>query len=182
MSVVRSILGNILSPLLVSVPFWAVKLDDGSFRSERDLVRDGNRQDEPGRPAGKRPFDWALDLVQSGEIHRVKELWLFCPPDRLNPLGQTVRLPIIERGTAFQFKIGYFDSNIAAGERSCVAQVIGRVDNKETGDCICFIYDRVLGGLIANWRSNVYHMGTWRPGEIAPMAAISPELHALSLS
>lgn len=175
---IRSVLGKMLGLVLTDRVYWAVKLASGQMYSELTLMND------PSFPAGKRPFDWALDLVANGEVKRIKELFLFCPPNRYNPAGQTARLPLLEPGTAFQFKVGFLDSNLAGGTRSFVAQVIGRVDDKETGDCTCFVWDGLAchgeGALLTPFSSNVYRFGTWRP-EIAPIGQISFEVQGLSL-
>ena len=48
-------------------------------------------------------------------------------------------IPIIEDGTAFQFKTKSVHAMGAWGSQNEV-QVIGRVDDKDKGDCTCFIY------------------------------------------
>lgn len=170
---VTSILGSLISPFLVSEAFWCVKLSNGKFQTERDIVRDGNW------PTGRRPFDWALDLVASGDIRRVKELWLICPPNPGNPLGQTAKLPIVEPGTAFQFKVGFVDGNIAGTVQSRASQLIGRVTDKVNGDCECFVWDVGLRAL-GTWNSNIYHMGSWR-ADIAPPTQLAFDVLGLSL-
>lgn len=170
---VTSILGSLISPFLVSEAFWAIKLSNNKFQTERDIIRDGNW------PTGRRPFDWTLDLVASGDIRRVKELWLICPPNPGNPLGQTAKLPIIEPGTAFQFKVGFVDGSIAVTQQSRASQLIGRVTDKATGDCECFVWDcglRVLG----TWNSNVYRMGSWRH-DIGDLGLLAFDVLGLSL-
>lgn len=173
MGIVKSALGAVLSPLLIKHSLWAVKLDNGKFLSERDEVVDAAH-------GTKRPFDWTLDLIDKGDIHRVRELWLFCPPSKASPLGNTARLPILESGTAFQFKVaslsGFFDL-----EKCVESHVIGRVDNKETGDCTCFIWDGPLQVMSQPWKSNIYHFGSWREG-IAPIGALSQEVMGLRLA
>jgi hypothetical protein len=122
-------------------------------------------------------------MVTTGDIKKIAELWLLCPPNKENPLGQVARLPITEPGTAFQFKIGFLDMGVSgtSGARSDrVAHLIGRVDDKETGDCTCFIWDNDWQRLSQPWHSTVYAFGTWRP-EIAALGRLSFDVLGLSL-
>lgn len=117
---------------------------------------------------GRRRLDWTLDIVSTGDWRKIKELWLFCPPTPLNPAGNTARLPIVMPGTAFQFKVATFDSVIVEGRRSVQAQIIGRVNDVETGDCECMVFDYVLQALVVEWSGNIGlnghpGLGTWRP-------------------
>jgi hypothetical protein len=182
MGIVTSVLGSIISPFLIDEAFWCVRLQDGRFLSERDMVRDGNllEGDLPLHRASKRPFDWTLDLVSTGDIKRVRELWLLCPPSLGNPLGQTAKLPVVEPGTIFQFKVAYLDGSVAGTLRSRSSQLIGRVTDKVSGDCECFVWDVGLQKL-GIWHSNVYKMGTWRE-EIAPINALAHDVLGLSLT
>lgn len=181
MGIVTSFLGSLVSPFLIDEAFWAIKLTNGTFLSERDTVRDGNllEGDLPLHRAGKRPLDWTKDLVSTGDIRKVKELWLICPPSLGNPLGQTARLPIVEPGTAFQFKLGYVDSIPGSSLRSRAHQVIGRVTDKESGACECFLWDVGLQKL-GMWNTSVYDFQSWRP-EVAPMGALALDVLGLSL-
>jgi hypothetical protein len=164
--------------------YWAVKLSTGERLCEARVTTDLLR-------ATERHFDWTLDLVATSDVLKIKELWLLCPPSKTSPLGNTARLDISEPGTAFQFKIAMVDSAIASMvDRSVQAHVIGRVTNKETGACDCYIYDPVEGGMITPetqiydpvqgirkdengqpvyaGRTNVYSFHSWRPGLAPP--------------
>lgn len=125
--------------------YWEVVLNNGKVITEHKLVLDLRR-------GGYRAIDWALDLNSTGDLRKIKELWLKCPNDR------QAMLKIEEPGTVFQFKHRTRD---AMGQNILQAQCIGKVTNKEEGTCECYIYDRVLG-LIA-YKSNVNNFGSWRP-------------------
>src|SRR5687767_4806805 len=164
MSLINSILGATVGKFFGDRAYWGAKLSDGSWRCELD-------ERHEIRTASMRPFDWTLDMVDTGDVLKIKELWLFCPPTPLSPLGNTARLPIKEPGTALQFKVGNLFEMGAVG-RNVAGRIIGRVDNKETGECTCFIWDEELRVMSAPWRSNVYNFGSWRDG-IAPQGRLN---------
>lgn len=172
MSIITSVLGSLVGTFLVDRPYWAVKLANGTWQCELDSRFDLRRGE-------KRPFDWTLDLIDTGDIAHIRELWLFCPPTKASPLGNTARLPIVEPHTAFQFKVASYDA-VGAWRKALESQVIGRVDNKETGDCTVFIWDAPLKVMSTPWQSNVYHFGSWREG-IAPIGALSHAVLGLRL-
>lgn len=166
MGVITTLLGSVINTLQPQA-FWAVKLRNGTFRSELDR-----------RPPG-RAFDWTLDLVDTGEVHQIRELWLICPPNRDNPLGQTARLPLRRPGTAFQLKVGMVHG-MGETSRTLVSQLIGRVDDPLTGACTCFVWDADLRSL-GTWQSAIYpRLGSWR-AEIAPIGVLNEEILGLSL-
>ena len=170
MSTVQSVLGASLQ--ILDFPYWAVKLRSRKWLCELDLRLDS-------RSGVARPFDWTLDLVDTGDIKNVVELWLLCPPSAMNPRGNTARLPIIESGTAFQLKINSLDG-FGTMYKSMESILIGRVDDKTSGDCTCFIWDAGLRVMSQPWKSSVYHIGSWREG-IAPIGAISHAVMGLEL-
>src|SRR5439155_5145109 len=131
MGLVEELLG--CSLLQIDRSWWAVRLNTGEWISEARVHTDIYKGVE-------RHFDWTLDLVANGDVMKITELWLLCPSSRTSPLGNTARLVITEPGTAFQFKIGTADSNIVTTERNPQAHIIGKILNKENGDCECFIY------------------------------------------
>jgi hypothetical protein len=165
-------------------PWWKVVLTTGKEISEKGMVfRDGIR-----------PIDWTLDLIASGDINKVKEIWLMFPQElpyhtRIengNPIRQRIDgkiasavIPVKERGCVFQMKIKTLDGTIAgmnSGTFEC--QIIGAVGNKETGECHCYIWDAKMG-LIA-YKTSIYNFGTWREG-IAPIHNISHSVVGLNL-
>lgn len=149
-----------------------------------DLVKGGNRF-----------FDWTLDLVANGDVLKITELWLLCPPSQTSPLGNTARLNIEEPGTAFQLKIATVDSSVVESSRTMQAHIIGKVTNKETGDCDCYIWDAVQDGLctpetmiydvatvdhikrdvngnpLFAGKANIYNFHSWRDS-IAPLGRL----------
>lgn len=193
MSLVEDLLGCPLAALPRS--FWAVKLKDpDAWMCEARVVTDIARGEE-------RLFDWSLDLVATGDVLRVKELWLFCPPSITSPLGNTARLTITDPGTAFQFKVGTAHAN---GIRQVEAHIIGRVLEKEEGSCECFIWDTAQNGLITPntpiWdsatrqskrdaagnlvfagKTSVYDFHSWRPDSLAPLGRLELETLGVKL-
>lgn len=143
------------SILQIDRAYWAARLDNNEWICEARLHIDLYKGTE-------RHFEWYEDLVCNGDCMRVRELWLLCPPNTLSPGGNTARLPIPEPGTAFNFKVASVSSNLVETWKTQEAHVIGRVDNKITGDCTCFIWDERYKMLCAPFQSNIHNFGTWR--------------------
>jgi hypothetical protein len=163
------------SLLQIQRSYWAVKLASGEWICEARVHTDL-------RTASERPFDWSNDLVANGEVKRIKELWLLCPPNATSPLGNTAMLPITEPGTAFQFKVAHAMSNFAESWRQADSHLIGRVTDKFTGDCECFIWDAQYACLIAPpWQTNVYQFGTWKES-LAPRGELALATLGVDLS
>lgn len=173
MSLITSVLGSVIGKIFLDRSYWAVKLSTGKWCCELDT------RFEP-RLGQSRPFDWTLDLVDTEDIHKVKELWLFCPPGPGNPMGSTARLPITEPGTAFQFKVASLHA-LGANNRGVESQIIGRVEDKETQRCTCFIWDAPLRAMSTPYETTLQHFGSWREG-IAPIGALSHTVLGLELS
>lgn len=161
---------NIIGEFLLSRSIWAVELSNGRFYTERSKMRDPI--------VGKRPFDWTLDLVATGDIRLVKQLILYCPPTVGHPIGQVAQLPILEPYTAFQFKVATLDG--FEGINQTQSQVIGRVLDKASGLCECFIWDVGLKRL-GMFETTVYDFASWRP-EIGRIGALSFDPLGLRLS
>jgi hypothetical protein len=182
MGLIDDLLGCSLQQITRS--YWAVKLSTGEWlceaRSTTDLLH--------GR---ERYFDWTLDLVATSDVLKIVQLWLLCPPSKTSPLGNTARLDISEPGTAFQFKIATADSAIVSpATRTLQAHIIGKVVDKLTGACECYIYDPIEDGMITPetqiydpvqgirkdengqpvyaGRTSVYSFHSWRPGLAPP--------------
>lgn len=147
--------------------WWAVRLENDEWLCEARMHTDLLRGNE-------RHFEWYEDLVCNGDCLRITELWLLCPPNQLSPLGNTARLPITEPGTAFDFKIAHATSNFTETWRTMEAHVIGRVDDKATGDCTCFIWDDRYSVLCEPFHSNIHNFGTWRES-LAPRGPLAWE-------
>jgi hypothetical protein len=181
---VETAMGAVLHPFMIDYPVWAVKLSTGKFLSERDTVWDELQREvgQGGRKSyfapNKRPFDWTLDLVQNGDVMKIKELWMICPPGPVSPLGNTAKLPITEPGTAFMFKTRHL---IMGPGRPEFHLIIGRVDDKATGDCTYFVYDCILRGMSEPLRNNVYDFQSWREG-IGRVGALSTNALGLRLT
>lgn len=156
---------TVLNP---AMSYWKVVLTNNKELTEHKLVLDFRR-------GGYRPIDWALDLNSTGDLKRIKELYLICPN------GQQVMLsfPLGESGTAFQFKHGTMDAMGACG-RNIEAQCIGKVTNKEEGTCECWIWDKVDG--LIHYNSNIHEFGMWRKNTgLIPIKDLSKDVTGLRL-
>lgn len=125
---------------------WKVVLTTGKELTEHQLVLDIKN-------ARMRRIDWALDLNSTGDMKKIKELWLICPD------GQKRVLKSEESGTLFQFKYGLRDFLGAYGQ-SMEAQIIGKITNKEEGTCFCYIWDKDQG--LIEYTSSIYSFGMWK--------------------
>ena len=156
-------IGDAIDP---SIAYWSLILTTGKEWSERSLVYSNIKGQK-----GVRKLDWALDIVSTGDIHKIKELSLNCPD------GRKATLEITEDMPAFQFKAKSLDM-IGSGGNSMEYQVIGRVIDKATGRCECFVWDyRPKPGelnLIA-YKSSIYKFGAWRD-TITPIGALGIEV------
>jgi|SRR5581483_1559422 len=139
MSLIQTLL-NGRTLLEIDRSYWACKLTNGRWISEAHRKVDLYHGTE-------RLPDWTGDLVETGLVRDIAELWLLCPAGHVSPTGNTARLPIKEPGTAFQFKVGTYDTNFGEEGRTLQGHIIGRVTNKETGECECFIWDDVQRAL-----------------------------------
>lgn len=146
--------------------YWRVVLTNGKELTENKLVLDLRR-------GGYRCIDWALDLNSTGDLLKIKELWLICPN------GEQRMLRIDEPGTALQFKHTNRDFFGATGQ-TLEAQCIGKVTDKETGACECWLWDRMLG--LVEYHSNIYDFGSWRPNSgMIPPKQLSTDVIGLRL-
>jgi len=182
MGLIEDLLGSSL--IKITRSYWAVKLQNDTWLCEARMKYD---------KGSFRYFDWSNDLVATSDVLKIKELWLFCPPNKYSPLGNTARLIIEEPGTAFQFKVSHVDSNIARTYKTLQGHIIGKVTNKLTGDCDCFIWDPIQNGLITPeskmfdqennlvyaGKTSVYDFHSWRPGSIAHLGKL--ELNTLGV-
>lgn len=150
---VYQLLGRSL--LEIDRSYWAVKLDNDEWVCEARMHTDVYRGVE-------RQYEWYEDIVANGDGAHIKELWLLCPANKLSPLGNTARLPILQPWTAFDFKVNHASSNFVQTWKTQEAHIIGRVDDKATGDCTCFIWDDRYSVLCEPFCTNVYNFGTWK--------------------
>jgi hypothetical protein len=135
--------------------YWRVHLTTGKTVTEGQLSFDLLR--------GSRNVIWLEDIIGSGDNRNIRDITL-CTPEG------DITLPITEPYTAFQFQQGMV--SFFGGERIPNAQVIGRVENKETGECTCVIWD-VQGEeqsdgsvkhLFVNHITTVKDFASWRSG------------------
>lgn len=155
----------IITPLsLKQYSYWEVALTSGRVINELDTVKDDR---------GERLVDWTLDLCSTGDARRVKEVRIICPG-----LMKHGVIKLKERQTAFQFKNSSKVHDGVRQYRILEAQVIGRVSNLDTGQCDCFIWDRMLG--LIKYQSTIVNFGSWRPG-IAPIKSLSLDVMGLRL-
>jgi hypothetical protein len=151
---------NVTDPLR---SYWSIKLLSGKEVSERSVLLDL-------RAGGLRPIDWSLDIVSTGDIYKIKEVSLRCPD------GQVARFDVDEPGTIFQLKIA--SQSVLAGGKIQECQMIGKVADKESGACMCKIWDRQQG--LIHFTSSVYQFGTWRDG-VLPLGRLSLDVLGLRL-
>lgn len=146
------------SRLLAGRSYWKVKLSTGKTVVEGQLSFDLLR--------GTRNVDWHLDIC-SGDAKYIQEIAL-CTPEGEFPLAITTPY------TAFQFQMGTL--SFFGGKRVANAQIIGRVDDLETGACTAHIWDNqgdemepgVYKHLFLNHKTSVQHFETWRAGIPSP--------------
>lgn len=131
--------------------YWQLILTSGKSYSEIDHI------DDPVR--GRRALDWHLDIAATGDTARIAELWLHTPQG-------PVALRVWEPHSAYIFNTGLMGME----GRSAVAQVIGRVDDKEQGTGIAFIWDVAMQQCYRDDQAGVRNFAAWRPGIIPPGA------------
>jgi len=173
---VASSLNAIQSVINPNKSLWSVVLTTGKIITEDQLVLDFCR-------GGYRQIDWALDLNSTGDLLKIKELWLVTPGGHRTVYQNGVERPIVlqitEPGTAFQFKYGCRDFLGGVGQ-SVEAQCIGKITDKDTGNCECWIWDRVQG--LIEYKSNINNFGMWRKNSgLMPLTKLSHDVTGLRL-
>lgn len=137
--------------------FWTVELTTGRVWSQLDTVFDPLR----GKPERKymRPLEWREDLVATGDHRRIKVIALHTPRG-------DVALRIDKPGTAYQLNAAalLLDMSGVGGTRQRDAQIIGRVDDREHGTGIAFIWDVPMQQVYKDEQANVRNFQGWRPG------------------
>ena len=113
--------------------FWKVTLQSGRTLSELDVVSipviDAK---DPEKKWFVRRYEWLEDLIGSSDIRNVKEVMLCTPKGVFG-------LKITEPYTVFQLSRG--TASLLEGERHKNAQIIGRVDDKDTGASTAYVWD-----------------------------------------
>jgi hypothetical protein len=160
------------APEAINRPYWAVKVADTGDPA-KDWISEAHPKVDLVN-ATVRNTDWTRDVVHPGHCATIKDLWLFCPSNRLSPSGNTAHIPIHEPNTAFEMKVGSLMSNVATSERHLHAMLVGRVNDRKSGEAVCFIWDEDYGVMWEPWMTNVRPpgMGTWREG-IAPLHGLN---------
>jgi hypothetical protein len=169
MPIIASHLGSQIGAFFSNRCYWAVKLTNDKWLCELDTIPDL-------RTGTQRELDWTLDIVGSGDIGRIRELWMFCPKSLTSPLGNTATLRFTEPRTAFVLKRG----SVSMFHRTMDYLIIGKVLDKYTGDCECFIWDDRLRGMSAPYYTNVSNFAAWRAG-VLPIGRLSYEVLGLDI-
>ena len=131
--------------------YWKVKLNTGKTFHEGQMAFDFLH--------GAHNMSWYEDIVGSGDNKYISEITL-CTPQG------DVTIPILEPYTAFQFQRGTI--SLFYGEKIANCQIIGRIDDKETGMCTAAIWD-VQGDetgkhLYIDYTTSIFNFKKWREG------------------
>lgn len=147
--------------------YWSVVLSNNRVWSQLDMVSDTLR--------GRRGIDWYLDLVATGDARRIKELYIHTPR---GDAGLRIDVP----GTAYQLNAAALCLDMSAGTsgRQRDAQIIGRVDDRDTGVGIAYIWDVAMQRLYKDEAASVRNFAGWRPG-IAALGALATEAMGVAL-
>lgn len=152
--------------------YWRVKLTTGQTFSEFDQASKFVPDPHTGRMvARQRAIEWKEDIVGSGDAARIAELSL------VTPRG-VVSLDISTPYTAFQLKRGIVEA--FSGKRYMEAQIIGRVEDKETGRCTAHIWDCKHRQLVVGFQTSVQSFERWHP-DIIPPGALALEVVGIRL-
>jgi hypothetical protein len=142
--------------------YWRVTLTTGKIINEGQLSFDFLR--------GTRNVAWLEDIVGSGDYKNIREITL-CTPE-----GE-VTLPIFEPYTAFQLQRG--TTNLFTGGRIANCQIIGRLEDRESGACTAVIWDMqgeqqtngTCKHLYIDHSTTVRAFSAWREG-VAPIGTL----------
>lgn len=145
-----------INTIAIGHSYWKVKLNSGKEISELGMSFDLLR--------GTRSIEWLEDIVGSGDNARIAAITL-CTPH-----GNATLL-IGEAYTTFQLKQGTMTISERGTERILQAQIIGRVDDKATGECTAVIWDVLEQRLYTDFKTNVRDFAAWRPGTM-PIGAL----------
>ncbi len=120
-------LSRTVKAFVVGESYWKV-----TFQSGRELSELDTKTVLDGRVIRVRSVEWLEDLIGAGDIKNIKEVTLCTPKGEAHLL-------ITEPYTVFQLSRG--TSSLFTGERLKNAQIIGRINNKSTGDATAYIWD-----------------------------------------
>ncbi len=168
---------NIILPVAKTIftgqSYWKVLLTSGKEVSELGTKVEHTMHPRTGKiVARRRKIEWLEDLTATGDVAHIKELILCTPQGHAHLL-------VSEPYTAFQLHRGF--SSLFGSERFTTAQIIGRVDNKETGDCTAVIWDGLEQKLYIDHKTTVLGFKRWREG-VTDVGAISLEVVGVRLS
>ena len=174
MGIIKSIGGAVLSPFFRNAHFGRSNSKTAtSCPSATCGVMHGSL-------AGYVKLTGIWTLLRNGDVANIKELWLICPPNRMSPFGNTAKFEITEPYTAFQMKTASFDA-LGANGTTFEGLIIGKVDDKVSGDCTFFVWDNVLKAMSVPQKGNVYTgLPSWRDG-IANVKNLSFDVLGLRL-
>lgn len=137
--------------------FWHVELTTGKIWSQLDTVYDPLR----GKPEKKyqRSLEWHEDLVATGDVKRIRIIALHTPKG-------DAALRVDEPSTAYQFNAAglLLDMGGVGGGRQRDAQIIGRVDDKESGMGVAYIWDVHMQQMYKDEQASIHDFQGWRPG------------------
>jgi hypothetical protein len=122
--------------------------------------------------ARKRKIEWREDIVASGDCAHIQELHL------VTPQGDAYLL-LSEPHTAIQMSRGTL-LPLHGGIRIKNMQLIGRVDNRETGACTAVIWDVQEQKLYPDFQTTVKDFAAWRDGVI-PVGAMNTDVMGVRL-
>ncbi len=122
-----------LRVLLAGESYWSVVMRSGKTWSELDekSIEIPTLQGGTKRYLVRR-LEWKEDLINSGDIAKVKEIHLHTPQG-------VARTHVGDPYTGFQFSRG--TSALLTGEKLKNLQVIGAVTDKDTGECTFALWD-----------------------------------------
>lgn len=152
---------NLLPPiikLLRGETFWRATLTSGKTLTEGQPSFDFLR--------GTRSVDWYLDIVGNGDCRRIENLTL-CTPEGDFTLVSLHVPP--EPCSFFQFKRG--TKQLLTGGNVANAHIVGRVDDKSTGECTAIIWDNQERRVYTH-STNIHRFSAWREG-IIPIGALN---------
>jgi hypothetical protein len=118
--------------LLAGESYWSCRMSSGKTWSELDEKTVEVPTLQGVKQYRTRRLEWLEDIIGSGDIKNVKEVYLHTPKG-------TARTHVGEAYTAFQFSRG--TSALLTGQRLKNLQVIGAVFDKDTGECTSAIWD-----------------------------------------
>ena len=170
MSLIKTVFGSHIGQFY-NHPYWAVKLRD----PERWISEIDGQVNFLG--AIYKPYDWTMDLISTGDIFDIEELWMFCPKTDIAPQGSTctLRFTTQDKGTAFQFNVTKMKLDTRVDHK-----IIGKVIDRASGDCECFIWDDEMRVMSMPYYTNVNKFKSWREG-IAPIGQLSHAIIGLRL-